>query len=87
MIDKAGNHICPICGERLQIADSYFVPEGDNSPDTPTQIFVELVMVCTNSRIDPIKKTRVCSNYCGADLNNPKKIVETIKNPVNQKVK
>jgi hypothetical protein len=76
-------HICPICGSSLQIADSKLVFEGDNSPDTETKAFSQLTMVCTNATIDPKTKQRACSNYCGPDLSNPWKVVEIVKNPVN----
>ena len=76
-------HNCPICGSPLQIAKSEFVMEGDNSPDIPTKLYSKLTMVCTNSAIDPKTKNRLCSNYCGTDLNNPDIVVEVIKNPLN----
>ena len=67
--------LCPLCGAPLQVADSDFVATGDTSPDTVTEIFVELVMVCTDIR---------CKNYAGADLNKPLKVAKTIRNKVSK---
>ena len=71
-------HICPICGSQLQIANSKLVTEIGSA-----DIYSELKMVCVNSAIDPKTKNRACSNYCGPDLDHPIKVVETVRNKVN----
>lgn len=68
---------CPECGSNLIIANSKMVSEVDS-----TEVFNELTMVCINSRIDPVKKTYVCSLYAGPDLNNPLKVAGTVRNKV-----
>jgi hypothetical protein len=65
---------CPECKSNLIIADSEYAAENDDTPDTPTEIYSVLTMVCINPK---------CGNYCGTDLNNPLKITQTIKNKVN----
>ena len=65
---------CPICKAELHIAGSRFITKNDTSPDLPTEIYVELDMVCPNIK---------CDNYSGADLKKSKKIVKTIQNKVN----
>ena len=65
---------CPICGAELHIAGSHFVARNDTTPDLPTEIFVELEMVCPNIK---------CDNYSGADTKKSKKIVKTKQNKVN----
>lgn len=69
---------CPECNENLMIAKSEFKSEEGSS-----DVYQELTMVCVNSRIDPVKRTFICSNYAGTDLSNPKKIVEVKRNKVN----
>lgn len=64
---------CDLCGAELQISDSKFMATGDTSPDTPTEIFVELTLCCPNIK---------CKNYAGADLNKPKKVAKTKRNKV-----
>ena len=66
--------LCSLCNAELQISDSNYVATGDTSPDTPTEIFVELVMVCPNIK---------CKNYAGADHNKPLKVAKTKRNKVN----
>ena len=68
---------CPECGSPLMIANSKLV-----SDEGSTEVFNELTLVCINSRIDPVKKSPVCSLYAGKDLNNPLKVAATIKNKV-----
>ncbi|MEI6821009.1 MAG: hypothetical protein WCL51_03680 [Bacteroidota bacterium] len=67
--------ICSQCGAELQVADSKYVATGDNSPDTETEIFVELTMVCPNIK---------CKSYAGADHNNPLKVEKQIRNKMNK---
>lgn len=67
-------HQCPLCNSDLQIAKSTFKAEQDDSPDTPTEIYSVLDMVCVNPK---------CPNFSGVDLDNPKTIVEIVKNKVN----
>ena len=62
-------HKCPLCNSDLQIADSRL-----KSEEGSTDIYSELDMVCIDSR---------CPNYSGKDLNNPKTVVETVRNKVN----
>lgn len=68
---------CPECGSPLKIAKSGFV-----SDEGSTEVFNELTMVCINSRIDPVKKSFVCSLYAGPDLSNPLKVAAIIRNKV-----
>lgn len=70
--------LCPECGSNLMIAKSKYVTEVDS-----TDIYSELTMVCINSAVDPVKKTHVCSLYCGPNLNKPLKIAATVRNKVN----
>ena len=70
---------CPECGSPLMIANSKFEAE---TTENGTEIYSVLTMVCINSKIDPVKKTPVCSLYAGKDLNNPLKIVTTVRNKV-----
>ena len=70
---------CPECGSPLMIANSKFEAE---TTENGTEIYSVLTMVCINSAIDPVKKAPVCSLYAGADLNNPLKIVTTVRNKV-----
>jgi hypothetical protein len=73
---------CPECKRPLMVAGSKFVAVNDDNPDTPTEIYSELTMVCINSAIDPVKKMHVCSLYCGPDLNQPLKVAATVRNKV-----
>jgi hypothetical protein len=68
---------CPECGSPLMIANSKLVSEAGS-----TEVFNELTMVCINSRIDPVKKSFVCSLYAGPDLSNPLKVAAIIRNKV-----
>ena len=61
------------------IANSKFEAE---TTENGTEIYSVLTMVCINSKIDPVKKTPVCSLYAGTDLNNPKKVAAVIRNKV-----
>jgi len=70
---------CPECGENLYIANSKYEAE---TTENGTEIYNVLTMVCINGKIDPVKKTPVCSLYAGKDLNNPLKIVTTVRNKV-----
>lgn len=69
---------CPECGAPLMVANSKYESEQGS-----TEVFSVLTMVCVNSRLDPVKKTPVCSLYCGPDLNNPRKVADIIRNKVN----
>lgn len=62
-------HRCPKCNEDLHIARSKFETDVGS-----TDIYSCLDMVCVNPK---------CDNYCGADLGNPKTVVEVVKNKVN----
>jgi hypothetical protein len=68
---------CTECGSPLFVASTRFVSEEGS-----TEVFQEHTMICLNSRIDPIKRTPVCSNYAGQDLNNPLKIVTVLRKKV-----
>lgn len=59
---------CPECNGSLMIANSKFVSDKDS-----TDVYNELTMVCINPK---------CNNFCGKDLNNPLKVVKTIRNKV-----
>jgi hypothetical protein len=71
---------CPYCGETLVISNSGFEVVNDDSPDTPTELYSVLQLVCINSRRDPVSNEVLCINYCGSDLSKPKTIVKTVKN-------
>lgn len=69
---------CPECDSPLMIANSRL-----KSDEGSTEVYSELTMVCINSAIDPNTKQRVCSLYCGKDLNNPLKVAAIVRNKVN----
>ncbi len=60
---------CPACNSPLQIAGSRFI-----SDEGSTDVYQELALVCANPK---------CNNFCGRDLNDPKTVVETVRNKVN----
>lgn len=62
---------CPKCNKPLNIAKSYLTFVNDDTPNTPTEAFRNLDMVCINER---------CDMYAGKDLTQPNKVVDTIKN-------
>lgn len=64
---------CPICGIQTLISKAKIVFENDDTPDKETIAYNELTILCVNPN---------CSNYCGG-LENPKKIVEVIKQRMN----
>lgn len=69
MIYNATEHPkCPACKSALLIGNSKTVAEGD-----PIEIFSELQMMCNNPK---------CDNYHGGILNNPDKVVETVRNKI-----
>ena len=70
---------CPECGSNLLISNSKYETE---TTDDGIEIYSVLTMVCVNSRVDPVKKTHVCSLYAGQDLNNPLKVASTVRNKV-----
>lgn len=70
---------CPECNSPLIISNSKFETE---TTDDGIEIYSVLTMVCINSRVDPVKKTQVCSLYAGPDLNNPLKVATTVRNKV-----
>lgn len=37
---------CPLCKTEMRIGASKTVVEGDNSPDTPTKVYIEQTMIC-----------------------------------------
>jgi hypothetical protein len=57
---------CPLCHQQLRISNTTF-PVIDNKP------YARQELVCINKN---------CTNYCGEDLNNPVKIVQTVENPL-----
>ena len=67
--------LCPACKTKLEVGNNKPVAEDDDNPDTPTKIFNELSMMCPNPR---------CGNYHGGQLNNPEKVVEVVRNQINQ---
>ena len=62
---------CPKCDKPLNISKSYLTFTGDDNPDTPTEAYRNLDMVCINER---------CDMCAGKDLTQPSKVVTTIKN-------
>lgn len=66
---------CPQCNLLLRVGKNYYTFENDDTPDKPTKAFINLEMCCLNPS---------CSEYAGEDyINNPKVIVDTVKNAVN----
>jgi hypothetical protein len=65
---------CPKCGLLLRVGKSYYTFENDTTPDLPTKGYINLEMLCLNAD---------CSEYAGEDIDNPKAIVDTVKNGVN----
>jgi hypothetical protein len=57
---------CPQCHQQLRISKTTY-PVIDN------KAYVSQQMVCINPN---------CTNYCGEDLTNPTKIVQTVENPL-----
>jgi hypothetical protein len=66
--------ICDKCNRMLRVGRSYYTFENDTTPDLPTKAFVNLEMLCINEE---------CVNFAGADLDNPKWVVDTVTNGVN----
>jgi len=60
---------CPQCKQSLMVAHSKYKSNKDSE-----DVINELTLVCINPK---------CLNYCGTDLNKPKKIAKTVKNKVN----
>lgn len=46
--------LCPLCKLEMGIAASRTVAQGDDSPDTPTAVYIEQDLTCRNRR---------CENY------------------------
>lgn len=46
--------LCPLCKLEMGIMASRTVTEGDDSPDTPTAVYIEQDLTCRNRR---------CENY------------------------
>lgn len=65
---------CPKCQSSLRIGKTFYTFENDDTPDNPTIAFVNMPMLCVNN---------VCENYVGKDMNNPKHVIETIRNKAN----
>ena len=64
---------CSECKKYLMVSNSKFEAINDDNPDTPTEIFSVLTMVCINPK---------CDSYCGVDLNKPLKVAKIIRNKV-----
>lgn len=62
---------CPKCGLLLRVGKNYYSVENSDNPDVPTKLFMNIEHICLN--VD-------CSNYAGEDIQNPKVIVESLKN-------
>lgn len=45
---------CPLCNLEMRIVGSRYIAENDDTPDKPTQIFVEQDIACMNKE---------CPNY------------------------
>lgn len=61
---------CPQCQADLVICNSKLVSEVGS-----TDVYSVLTMICVNTK---------CPNYAGTDLNNPRKVTETVRNKVSQ---
>ncbi len=72
---------CPICGSTLIIGKQYYTTKGDDNPDTPTEIYTNSPMLCTN-KSSSLNDWKPCPNYGGEDLGKPLTIVTTITNRV-----
>ncbi len=74
---------CPECKAPLMIASSDYDLVNDDNPETPTELYSVLSMVCVNPK---------CGNFCGykdaekktitQDLNNPRIVVDKIRNRI-----
>lgn len=62
---------CPKCDLLLRVGKNYYSVENSDNPDIPTKLFTNIEMLCMNDD---------CSNYAGADVQNPKTIVHSVKN-------
>ena len=78
MKETPDSTVCQLCNSDLLIADSKYIATGDTSPDTVTEIFVELTMVCPNPK---------CKDYAGTNHNKPKKVAKMKRNRVGQEEK
>lgn len=61
---------CPQCKGELFICNGKFTTELDT-----LDIYHEVSLVCTNPK---------CISYCGTDTANPKTVIKTVRNKVNQ---
>lgn len=60
---------CSQCKAPLMISNSQYSSAKDSE-----DVHVNLTMVCVNPK---------CGNYCGTDLNKPRKVAATVRNKVN----
>ena len=44
--------LCPLCKTEMAIVASRTVAEGDDSPDTPTAVYIEQDLACRNRRCE-----------------------------------
>jgi hypothetical protein len=58
---------CPKCDGMLYVGNNFITVTGDHSPDTVTEVFMNLPRICINP---------ACDN-CNPDLNNLSIIIET----------
>lgn len=47
---------CPLCNIEMRITKSRNVLENDNTPDTPTKLYVEQDLSCLNKNCQNFKK-------------------------------
>lgn len=65
---------CPKCKSLLRTGSSFYTTENDTTPDLPTIVYVNIPMFCVNKE---------CESYAGEDLNNPKYLIDIVRNQVN----
>jgi hypothetical protein len=65
---------CPKCNSLLRIGTSYMTFENDDTPELETKAYTNLPLICLN---------KDCDDYGGEDVNNPRIIVDIVRNQVN----
>lgn len=64
---------CPSCNQTLRMGKLKIVPKNDNTRFKKTEIYNEIPVICIN---------KDCVLYGGEDLDNPTKLVDTVKNRI-----
>jgi hypothetical protein len=76
MAKKAGENMenCPKCKSLLRTGVSFMTFENDTTPDLPTIAYTNIPLFCLNKE---------CENFAGEHLDQPKYLVDVVKNKVN----